>query len=374
MLAFYRKYWRTAFDIGLIVLTVYLIMLAFSNLYAIAAPIFLAFVIYLIIEPFAAFLHRRGMKKSIASALSVMLFVLVILGTMLGAGIIFTQQISDLIGQLPKYRDMIIKESGKLIIFLQHKYESLPPDVSARISTYISDFAKTGEEWATSFLSWVVRHVASLSTFIVNFGIAIVLAYFLSTEIDSWKRLASDKTPRTFKEAFNFLKDNVFHGIGSYLKSQFKLISISFCTIFISLILLNVSNAFSISLLSAFFDILPILGVPVIFVPWIVYLFVIGNTSLAIWLTVVLGIVLLTRQILEPKITGDSLGVSAFTMLSFMIISLSLFGVAGLILSPVLLILIKALMDQGYLTRWIRFPAEEIQTHPLAPTVDEDKS
>jgi predicted PurR-regulated permease PerM len=46
-------------------------------------------------------------------------------------------------------------------------------------------------------------------------------------------------------------------------------------------------------------------------------------------------------------------------MLAFMIISLSLFGVAGLILSPVLIITIKALNEQGYLKRWIRKPEDD---------------
>jgi predicted PurR-regulated permease PerM len=102
-----------------------------------------------------------------------------------------------------------------------------------------------------------------------------------------------------------------------------------------------------------------------VFIPWIIYLFVVGSTKLAICLSVLLGIVILVRQIMEPKITGDSLGVSAFTMLAFMIISLSLFGVAGLILSPVLIILIKALYEQGYLQRWIRRPEEEYEPERL---------
>lgn len=59
------------------------------------------------------------------------------------------------------------------------------------------------------------------------------------------------------------------------------------------------------------------------------------------------------------KITGESLGVSAFTTLAFMIVSLSLFGVAGVILSPVLIILLKALYTQGYFQRWIRKPEDE---------------
>jgi len=73
---------------------------------------------------------------------------------------------------------------------------------------------------------------------------------------------------------------------------------------------------------------------------------------------VILGVVLLMRQILEPKITGGSIGVSAYTMLVCMLVSLSLFGVAGVILSPVIVILIKQLHAQGYLRRWIRPPLD----------------
>src|SRR5699024_4793633 len=168
-----------------------------------------------------------------------------------------------------------------------------------------------------------------------------ILAYFLSIEIEMWKRIARDKTPDTFKKAYVFLRDHVLKGIGGYLKAQAKLISITFAIIFISLILLRVNNAFAIALLAALFDILPLLGVSTIFLPWIITLFIIGNVQLAIWLSALLAVVVGFRQIFEPKIVGDSLGVSAFTMLSFMVISLALFGISGLVLAPVLIILIK---------------------------------
>ena len=67
MQQFYKKYWRTAFDIGLIALTVFLIMSAFSFVYRIAAPILLALVIFYFMEPIAAALHKRKIKKSIAA-------------------------------------------------------------------------------------------------------------------------------------------------------------------------------------------------------------------------------------------------------------------------------------------------------------------
>lgn len=369
MLPFYKKYWRTAFDIGLVILTVYLTMLLFSYLYKLATPIFLSFVIYLIIEPFAKFLYRRGMKKSIASAISVVIFVLLLLSVFFGLGVVLVSQITGLINKLPTDSDTFRTVINNFVIQIQDKVNLLPPDLLAKVNNYLGTIASKASSVAVYFLGGIVGYLQSFTSFIVNFGIGIILAYFLSTEITSWRKFASEKTPRTFKIAFSFLRENVFHGIGIYIKAQLKLITITFGGIFVGLLILNVPNAFTIAVVSALLDLLPLVGVPVLFIPWAIYLLVIGNTTLAIWLLVLLAIVMIIRQIMEPKITGNTLGVSAFTMLSCMIISLSLFGVSGLILSPILLILIKALLDKQYLQSWIRMPREEFDSTDLSTDV-----
>ena len=367
MLSFYRKYWRTAFDIALIVLTVYLILFAFSYLYRIATPIFLSFIIFMFIEPPARWMNRLGIRKSIASGISVLLFTIVIVGLFVGAGYIMTTQITGLAEKLPYYQQLLTEQFQKNSTLIGNKINLLPENVVNKAYEVIGYITNWGQKLATTFLLSLGGYLKSFSTFIFNFSIGIILAYFLSLEISDWKQTATEKTPRTFKKAFFFLKDNVFSGIGAYLKAQGKLISITFCVIFVSLLLLGVENAFSISLLSAVFDVLPLLGVGTVFIPWIIYLFIVGHTSLAIWLSVLFLAVVLTRQILEPKITGDTLGVSAFTMLAFMIMSLSLFGIAGVILSPILMILIKALYDQRYFHRWIRPPKGEFDQKPEPP-------
>jgi sporulation integral membrane protein YtvI len=359
MISFYQKYWRTAFDIALIILTVYLFMLLFSYLYRIATPIFLAFVIYMVIEPLARFLHRKGLRKTIATSISTLLFILVILGALAGAGVIFTNQIINFMNKIDDYKVVFQDQIVERVSDLEVRFKALPPGVVDKSKEYASTLTDKASQLVTGFLKGLVNSLTSVTAFVVNFIVGIILAYFLSIEIDSWKKHAKNHTPKTFKTAFLFLKENVLKGIVLYLKAQMKLISLTFIVIFISLLILGVNNAFSISLLAAFFDVLPLLGVSTLFIPWIIYLFIVGDTSLAIWLSAILLVVILVRQIMEPKITGDSLGVSAFTMLSFMIISLSLFGVSGLILSPILIITLKALMEQGYLQRWIRKPEEE---------------
>lgn len=368
MLPFYKKYWRTAFDIGLIALTVYLIMYSFSYVYKIATPIFFAFLIFLIIEPLAKRLNKWGVKKSIASGISILIFTLLILGAFSGAAVLITKQGNALIENFPRYQSVLAEQIGNLASQLEKQLDKLPNDISLseEIKNLTQGATDNLQKWVSAFLNGLIGYVSSFSTFIFNFVVGIILAYFLSIEIKTWKRAATDKTPKTFKSAFFFLRDNVFRGIASYIKAQAKMISITFIVILIALILLGVDNAFVIAVVAAIFDVLPLLGVSTLFIPWIIYLFIVGKLSLAIWLSALLLVVILTRQILEPKITGDSLGVSAFTMLSFMIISLSLFGIAGVILSPILVILVKSLYDQGYFHRWIRTPVDEFDEPAVA--------
>ncbi|WP_379145500.1 AI-2E family transporter [Paenibacillus sp. sgz500992] len=367
MLPLYKKYWRTFFDIGLVVLTVYLVMLGFSKLYQLAAPVFLSFFVFLLIEPLARFLNRKGMGKPFASAISVLLFLIILLGVLFGAGLLIATKAIQFSDSLPEYTKMLQMHFKETTTYLQHKIDALPPDLTTKLNGYFTDATNILSKWMVSFFKYMVGVLGSFSSFMGNFGVAIILAFFLSMEIKDWRKIAHDKMPKTFKTAFAFVQGNVFKAIGSYLKAQLILISITFVIVLAGLFILRTGNEITMALVCAVFDVLPLLGVSTILIPWIIYLFIVGNTSLAIGLLVLLAVVLIVRQLLEPKITGNSIGVSsAFLMLSFVLFSMSAFGVAGLILSPILLILIKELIQQGYLQRWIYLPQEEFIVSPFA--------
>lgn len=361
MLTFYRKYGRTAFDLFLIGLTIYLTMFIFSHIYEIAKPIFVGFVIYLLIEPFARLLNRLGLKKNLATTISMLLFIIIVVGIIVTLGVVFTTQIYQLSASIPKYIEAFKLELATKAEYYQGTIDAIPPELIETGKSYLIIIVEKSERFLISVLQYMFDSLTSVSSFIINFVFGLILAFFLSIEIDSWKRRANEKTPKTFKQAYYFLKENVIKGLTHYIKAQSKLISFTFLIVFTGLLLLGINNAFAISLLAALFDLLPVLGVSTVFVPWIIYLLIIGESTTALWLTLIWLIVIIFRQITEPKIMGNSLGVSAFTMLSFMVISLSLFGIAGIILSPILLILIKALYDQGYLKKWIHMPADEYE-------------
>lgn len=366
MLPLYKKYGRTVFDIALLILTVYVIMYSFSQLYQVAAPVFLSFIVYWMIEPLAKFSHRKGLPKTLGAAISVLLFLALIVAAFFGVGLIIISQISNLQDNFPVYIEMIQREFTNLVLFIQDKSDALPDGIMEKVNEYFATLTGFLSKWVTSGAQFVVGFLSSFSSFITNFGIAIILAFFLSIEIESWRKFARAKTPKTLKLAVEFMRNHVFKTIRSYLKAQMIMMLITFVLIYAGLLILGTSNAFTIAAICAVFDLVPLLGVPVVFIPWIVYLFIIGNSSLAIGLIVILVVTMLTRQLLEPKISGNSIGVSsAYLMLSFMLISLSIFGLAGVVLSPVLLILLKELLQQGYLQKWIHLPKDEFESSPL---------
>lgn len=361
MFPFYKKYARTMFDISLIIFTIFMIMWLGSKIIAVTIPILFGLAIYFINKPVLEFLIRRKVKRNFATHIVYFLFILLVLGLLVLLGFVIVSQTQQLINIIPKHLDYFNDSFSSYLNYVQEKYNSLSPETINIMKDKLEAFSTKGLAMLSTFLITLFSTFTSISNFVLNFVLGTILAYFLSLEIPSWRTVLQEKTPLTFKKIFEFLRKNVLKAIGGYVKAQLKLISITFLIVFVTLFLLQVENAFSISLFAAILDVLPLLGVSTLLIPWIIYLFATGSTVLAIQLTVLWVVVVGARQILEPKITGDSLGVSAFTMFSFMLISLSIFGIAGLLLSPILIILLKSFYDEGLIKKWIHLPEDEYE-------------
>lgn len=360
MLLFLKRYSKTILDIGILIGIIIFVMWIGELIFKIATPIVFGYFIFLIIEPMNRFFTRKGMKRSIATLISLIIFLLIILGVIFILGVVFVTQAEMIIENVNEYFTNFEEYATKNITIIQEQINKLPPKAVEKINSTISTVGSSLLEFSTRMLKSVLGSVSSISVMSIKFILGIILAFFLSVEIEELKEFASNNTPKTFKEAYYFLKVKVLSDLGKYIKAQFKLILITFVIVFFGLMILGVKNSFTLAIISAIFDVLPLLGISTIFVPWIIYTFLVnGSTVLGIGLTILWLVVVIFRQFAEPKIVGDSLDISAFFMLSAMTIFLSIFGLAGVILTPVLIILIKELYTNGYLSRWIRKPEDE---------------
>ena len=93
-----------------------------------------------------------------------------------------------------------------------------------------------------------------------------------------------------------------------FVKAQATLISITTIIILIGLLILRVDYAITIALIAGRSDIIPYLGTGSIFVPWIIFEVIQGETGLAIGLGILYIVVLVQRQVMEPKILSSNIG------------------------------------------------------------------
>ena len=132
-----------------------------------------------------------------------------------------------------------------------------------------------------------------------------------------------------------------------YLRACLLLGLLTFCLSFIGLALMRIPYAFIIALLLAVVDLLPLLGTGVILIPWALICLLLGQVKLGIGLLALYGVTTLVRQVLEPKLIGDGLGLHPLLSLFSMYAGLRLFGVWGMILAPLVTAGVRAVLGGG---------------------------
>jgi sporulation integral membrane protein YtvI len=128
-----------------------------------------------------------------------------------------------------------------------------------------------------------------------------------------------------------------------FIRAQLTLVTISGIIMLVGLLILQVKYAFTIAIVTLLVDLLPYFGVGSVMIPWILYTVLFGNYKLAIGLAIIYFIILVVRQLLEPKLVASNIGLDPLVTLVALFVGLKLLGVLGLIIGPVVTVFIIVL-------------------------------
>ena len=185
--------------------------------------------------------------------------------------------------------------------------------------------------------------------FFISLIFCIVSTVFLSMDYPNitYFFLAQfrEKSQKTILEAKNYLIGT----IGGMLKSYGLIMFITFCELNIGLRVIGVEDATVLSLIIAIFDILPALGTGGIMIPWVVIELIQGRYTLGLKLLLLYAIITVVRNIIEPKIVGESIGLHPVLLLISIYVGGTILGPLGIIIMPFTLIVIKKLNDAGHI-------------------------
>lgn len=225
--------------------------------------------------------------------------------------------------------------------------------VLGRILTDISpNFKDTSRQMLTSVLENILEKasetlsntaasiVKTAPAFLFSSVVALAATCYIAKDFDGLKQftknLVSEKAVRKAVIIKEIFKSSVVKIVGGYL----LLMLLTFLELAAGFLILGVKSWFLIALIIAVIDVLPVLGVGVVLLPWGIINIILGNSFLGIGLMLLYLLVTIIRNFVEPKIVGSTMGINPLFILFTMFLGLRVFGFFGLLILPVTFIVV----------------------------------
>lgn len=201
----------------------------------------------------------------------------------------------------------------------------------------------------TELATQIVNSVIDFIMFVPNIMVYVIITFlatlFLVTDRRTITRYLTDILPNELVKKVSNVIVKSFKSLGSYLKAMCIMICITFIELLIAFTILRQPYPLTLAVIVAIVDALPILGTGTVLIPWAIYSAVTGNIGMGIALLVVYLVITVVRQLIEPKVVSENIGVHPFITLLAMYIGLKIFGLFGLIVGPVVMVIFKNVFE-----------------------------
>ena len=219
-----------------------------------------------------------------------------------------------------------------------------------QICGYLDD---TVRDWATSALetlgqrvpAFLMTLVGRLPSVLIFLTTLLLACYYISAHPSPPGERLEKLLPPSWQTGCYVWRVKLKKALAGYVRAYVVLGLLTFGEMFLGLSVLKVPYAFLLAWVIALVDFLPLLGAGAVLVPWAVACFFTGNGGLATGLLVVFGIHTLLRQIIEPRLVSRELGVPPLASLVAVYAGWQLFGVGGMIVAPLVVMIGKELLE-----------------------------
>ncbi|CAN7366750.1 sporulation integral membrane protein YtvI [Paenibacillus sp. LjRoot56] len=339
-----------------VAIILFLVAIAFYYIIPLIYPFIFGWIIALMLNPLVNFFQ---FKLKLPRWLSVSLSMLIFLGAMVT---VITLLVANIVVELGSLADTIQLQINRWVeefnVFINsvtfqqwiervNEFFENNPKYQETVNTNLSSTAGSIADVSKLVITYTFAALKAFLTSLPNIAtitiIVMLATFFISKDwyglIKRYKGIFSDMIVKTTK----LIRTDLQKALFGYMRAQLILVSLTALVVIIGLLILRVDYAITIGLLTGLADLMPYLGTGAVMVPWILYVFFAqGNIVLGIGLSVLYGVIVIARQIMEPKVLASSVGLDPLATLIAMFVGLKLFGLLGLIVGPVSLILITA--------------------------------
>ena len=357
-----------------VVIIVGLFYLAIKYALGIVWPFVVAFFLAMLLQRPVNFLSTKTPLKRGISSVIMVLFVLVIVGSILGL------IIGRIVMELKGFFDyLLIKMEDapafvdQIQAWLSDTFSFLPKSLHESIMTATENFLNrlmgieakasadaiqaesSGIDFSllSSPLGAVWGTAKQIPMIAVGVLLCVVSCCFMTTDYRTLRDMILSQLSQERQSAVIRTKQVTFSTLGKMGKAYSIILFVTFMEMLLGLSFLKLIHVydsgyiFAIAFITAVVDIIPVLGTGTILIPWALWSLFTGDVGLGIGLLVVYAIISVIRQVIEPKLVASQLGLPPFVTIMAMYIGSQLFGFIGLFLLPITIMLLKVLNDEG---------------------------
>lgn len=337
------------------------VLLYFGFRYALPllVPFLIAWLLSLIVRPMA---DRLARQFHLSKKLCAVVLLVLILG---GAVFLLCASVSRLILELQHLLERLLAEGGDLEGTVRNSidfFEAVTSrigflrriEAGERFASFREYFNDMVADMISNFLNsltggipaFVGRVLSSLPSVILVTVITVISGFYFCIDGERITAAIGGLLPMGIRRRIPSWKERLKSVSWKYMRAYLFLLALTFAELFLGFSILRIDYAFLLAIVVAVVDMLPILGVGTVLVPWAVVLLLRKNFYLGFGLLILYFAVLVLRQILEPRLVGNSLGLHPLLTLFASYAGWQLLGFLGMVLGPMLALLGKTLFAQ----------------------------
>lgn len=320
----------------IIILGVYL---GFRFILPLILPFIFAYFLAWIVRPVTEFLYKKiKIPRIIGGSISLILLLSIIGTGLFYLGNMLIKQALNFARNIPVYLNVLAGRLDSICSSCDELLGLAAGSVRAIMDeNMLSMVNKVKTDMVPGLTAKTLYYMVKFIGFIGILLIIFISAVLIVKEVPELKtKYKNTEVYNDFNKVFSKLAEA---GL-AYFRSQLLIMAMVAIICVIGLVLIKNQYALLLGLGIALLDALPVIGSGMILIPWSIMMLFDGNIYAAAILITTYLICQIIREVLEPKLIGNRIGVKPLYTLISMYMGLKLFGVAGFILGPVALIII----------------------------------
>ena len=342
-----RPYWKVlvslVFSLTATVLFIYVGIKAIFYF----MPFVIGWILSVIAGPLVTFLEKKlKIMKRLGSAITIILVLALCIGLIYLIISQIWEEISVLIRNFPSmYHDL---ERGLSQIGTQGNtlFERFPEQIQNSWATLMNNLDDTASsligrigEPTIEVAGNVAKRIPSV---LIGTIVAFVSAYFFIADKENLGEWVKKVVPKSITSRLLLVGENLKYAMGGYFKAQFKIMGVVFAILLVGFTLMQIRFSILLAIVIAFLDFLPFFGTGTALIPWAIYKFLVGDYKMVAALVILYGVTQLVRQLIQPKLVGDSMGLNPLYTLFLLYLGYRVGSVLGMIFAvPIGLILLN---------------------------------